>query len=400
MPPSRILVVEDEGIIALNLREQLLSLGYDVPPAVASGEQALRHIDASPPDLILMDINLKGTLDGIATATRIPAALGIPLIYLTAYSSDATLSRAAATNPYGYLLKPFSARELHAMIQVSLARCRTDRATANDMELRLRTRKMDALRELAGGVADEVSDLLTVLYEQLDVLGHRAIGDPALLQPIQEAFSLAIEKEGLMRQMRDFAGRSTLTPASVKPREFVNALLPRLGIIVGDGVSIRLHCPDDLRPMRIDPGQLGHALANLAQNAREAMEQGGSLTIECQNVALDPGPLRADDTETDRYVLLSVRDTGIGMTGHVIERAFEPFFTTKPAGAASGLGLSLVFGFIRQSGGHISIDSKPGAGTTVRLYLPAAPAETPIVAPQNDASPEPEANDRHLGEWK
>jgi CheY-like chemotaxis protein len=119
MTAPRILVVEDERIIALHLRQRLTDLGYDVPNAVSTGDQALRKIQESPPDLILMDINLKGKLDGIATAAAIPPEYRIPVIYLTAYSSDATLARAVATNPSGYLVKPFSERELHAMIQVT-----------------------------------------------------------------------------------------------------------------------------------------------------------------------------------------------------------------------------------------------------------------------------------------
>jgi len=124
MTAGRILVVEDEAIVALHLRQQLANLGYEVPEAVATGDRALQRIDMSRPDLVLMDIHLKGPLDGIATASRIPPAHRIPVIYLTAYAEEATLARASATNPFGYLLKPFNERELHATIQMALARSR------------------------------------------------------------------------------------------------------------------------------------------------------------------------------------------------------------------------------------------------------------------------------------
>ena len=127
-----------------------------------------------------MDINLKGRLDGIATAAAIRRSYPIPIIYLTAYSADETVARAAATNPHGYLLKPFSDRELHAMIQITLARCRTERASRNEQDQRQQARKMEALSQLAAGMADEVDDLLTVLYGQLEVLGGHAISEPAL----------------------------------------------------------------------------------------------------------------------------------------------------------------------------------------------------------------------------
>src|SRR3954452_9753557 len=142
MTVPRILVVEDERIVALHLRQQLMKLGYEVPAAAASGDQALREIETVRPDLVLMDINIKGELDGIATASRIPRDRHIPVIYLTAYSEDATLVRASATNPYGYLLKPFSERELHAMIQFTLARCRSEQVGLAASDCELQARKM------------------------------------------------------------------------------------------------------------------------------------------------------------------------------------------------------------------------------------------------------------------
>src|SRR5258708_1324964 len=130
-----------------------------------------------------MDLNLKGKLDGIDTVAAIPPAYRIPVIYLTAYSADAMVARAAATNPHGYLLKPFAERELHAMIQVTLARCQAERVSRTEEERRQQTRKMEALSQLAKGMADEVEDLLGVLYDQLEVLGDHAVGEPALAEP-------------------------------------------------------------------------------------------------------------------------------------------------------------------------------------------------------------------------
>jgi signal transduction histidine kinase len=371
MTSARILIVEDERIIALHLRQQLTRLGYDVPNTVSSGDHALRRIEEAQPDLILMDINLKGKLDGIATAAAIRRSYLIPIIYLTAYSADETLARAAATNPQGYLLKPFSERELHAMIQVTLARCQNERASVAAQQRLQQERKMEALCQLAGGIADEVDDLLTALYGQLEVLGRHVVGEPVLAGPIQDAFGEAIEKERLIRRLLEFCGRRKLTPVAVSLQEQMTRVSGRLRRIVGDAIPIRVLLPNDLWQARIDPEQLAHALASLAANARAAMPDGGTLTLEAQNAIINQAS-EENTTEAGRYVLLSVSDTGTGMSHDVVERAFEPFFTTGPSGGGSGLGLSLVFGFVRQSGGHISIDSKPGSGTTVRIYLPAA----------------------------
>jgi CheY-like chemotaxis protein len=153
MHARRILVVENEPIIAVDLTWQLLELGYEVPEPVATGHGVLSTIEETRPDLILMDINIDGEMDGIATASRIPSSYRIPVIYLTAHSDDSTVTRAGATRPYGYLVKPFSGRELHAMIQVTLARCRAELASHAALETRWRSKMM----RLTGQLADEGS---------------------------------------------------------------------------------------------------------------------------------------------------------------------------------------------------------------------------------------------------
>jgi signal transduction histidine kinase len=380
MPAPRILVVEDEAIVALHLRQQLTKLGYEILAPVASGEQALKEVEASRPDLVLMDIHLEGELDGIATAARIPREYGVPVIYLTAYSEEATLARASATNPYGYLLKPFSERELHAMIQMALARCRAERAEREALACRRQTEKMAALGQLAAGVADDFDHLLTVIYSQLEVLGDAALAHPVLAEPIQEAFGEAIEKEKLIRQLLAFSGRQKLTPDAVSIGQLLGSAANQLRAVLGESIQLQTNLPEDIWTARVDDAQLGKALTLLAANARAAMPDGGTLTIEARNSNFEPDQAdAASGVVPGQYVLLTIADTGTGMPDHVLQRAFEPFFSTRPG--ADGLGLSLVYGFARQSGGHISIDSRPGGGTTIRLWLPVAPDPTPGTPP-------------------
>ena len=281
------------------------------------------------------------------------------------------MARAGTTNPYGYLLKPFSERELHAMIQVALARRRSERAADAAEKSRRQTEKMMALGELAASVADDFDQLLGVIYGQLEAVGDRVGAYPELARPIDRAFQEAIEKEKLIRQLLAFSGRQKLTPGSVSVSGLVTDLINELGPALGGSIRIHARLPADLWTARIDPGQLAKALTNIALNARDAMSDGGELTITGQNIDLDQDRTVAGAAlNSGDHVLLTVSDTGSGMPDHVLQRAFEPFFSTKPGG--DGLGLSLVFGFIRQSGGHVSIDSKPGGGTTVRLWVPAA----------------------------
>ena len=183
-----------------------------------------------------------------------------------------------------------------------------------------------------------------------------------------------------------------MTPAAVSVRNLVTKMDAELRRVLGGPATLRLTLPDDLWSAWIDAGPLARALTNLATNAFEAMtvggsQKGGCLTIEARNRVLDQDHADGQaEVAAGRYVLLVVTDTGAGMPRDVLERAFEPFFTTKPDGGGTGLGLSLVFGFIRQSGGHISIDSQLDGGTTVRIYLPAAADQAG--ASENGASSE------------
>jgi len=380
MPAPRILVVEDEPIIAIDLWDQLTRLGYDVPDPVANGDHALRAIEEARPDLILMDINIQGHLDGIATAARIPPAYRIPVIYLTANSEDATVARAGATNPYGYLVKPFAARELHAMLQVTLARCQAERASHAALQERWQSRKMLALGQLAGGVADNINGLLSVIQERLAPADGDAAEHQAGAEPARSLVSDTIENDTLVHQLLALSGRQKLNPVKVSAATCVAKVFDRFYAAAGHSVRTRTYLSDDLWMVQIDAAQFEDALFHLAMNARDAMPRGGDLTIGGQNaiVAGDPTGLSPDVTP-GQYVLMAISDTGFGMPEHVIERAFEPFFTTKQDG--DGLGLSLVFGFIRQSGGHISIDSEPGRGTTVRLWLPTAVSDANTARP-------------------
>jgi signal transduction histidine kinase len=371
MPAPRILVVEDESVVALDLWDQLTKLGYDVPDPVANGDHALRAIEDQRPDLILMDINIEGHLDGIATAARIPPSYRIPIIYLTARSEDAAVARAGATNAYGYLLKPFSERELHAVLRLTLARCQAERTSHAALRERWQTRKMLALGQLAGGVADHVNGLLSVIQGRLSPPIGRTADHPSIPDLVQTVVSETIENDQLVPRLLALSGRQKLTPVKVSVASAIANVLARFDAEAGHSVRLRTYLPDNLWMLHIDAARFEDALLHLVMNAHDAMPHDGSLTIGGQNamVARDRAGASPEVTPGN-YVLRAITDSGSGMPEHVIDRAFEPFFTTKRDGG--GLGLSIVFGFVRQSGGHISIDSEPGRGTTVRLWLPAA----------------------------
>jgi PAS domain S-box-containing protein len=626
--PTRILVVEDERIVAHNMRQQLMRLGYDVPAVAVTGEQALALCRETQPEIVLMDIHIPGPMDGIETASRLNRDSNAAIIYLTAHSEESTVLRARDTRPYGYLLKPFSERELHATIQMALGRreadhdareaserlaialdaadmgswqldlgtrllvcggragpifglpegkvaiaveeffervhaqdrpavaaafdrvvkdaapCRSEfrldlarqpprrvktafnrlprRATKTDriagvvqdvtaerakdeelerrmallkktgetlakiveasplalvvvggddridvwnpaaeriygvpaakaigrpwpeiaeqmprvpdiarpnrapepadgglqameirrrrpdgremvlrtsaailgdakdggvlmiaddvtqrlqLEARLRqSQKMEAIGQLTSGIAHDFNNLLSIILGNLELLMDTIGSDQALREIAVGALGAAERGAGLTHRLLAYARQQQLSPRAVEPGGLVRDLVLILRRLLEESIEIETVAAPDLWLIGIDANQLENALVNLAINARDAMPEGGRLTVAVENAVLDEDYAGSHaDVKPGAYVCLSVTDTGVGMSREVAERATEPFFTTKPMGRGTGLGLSMVYGFVKQSGGHLAIYSEPGRGTTVRLYLPRLP---------------------------
>jgi PAS domain S-box-containing protein len=241
--------------------------------------------------------------------------------------------------------------------------------------------KLEAVGQLTGGIAHDFNNLLTVIVCNLDLLKELPKVPPAAIQSIDLALNAALRGADLTRQLVGFARRQSLVPQSLNLNQRVTATVDLLQRTLGEQIEIKLVLAPDLWPAMADPSQFESALVNLAINARDAMDRSGRLTIETANTHLDADYTHAHvDATVGDYVLLCVSDTGSGMTPEVLARAFEPFFTTKTH-RGSGLGLSMVYGFARQSRGHVKIYSEPGHGTTVRLYLPRAAANAAVAAP-------------------
>jgi PAS domain S-box-containing protein len=240
-----------------------------------------------------------------------------------------------------------------------------------EQELR-HAQKMEAVGQLTGGIAHDFNNLLTVILGNLEMLEMR-LHDRRQLELVTEARETAEHGAQLTARLLAFGRRQPLQPQLTDVGRLLGELTPLLRRTLGETITVRSRSDTDLREVLVDPPQLQNAILNLAINARDAMPSGGRLTITAENAELDPDFARLHpEVREGRYVLVAVTDTGVGMSNEVQERAFEPFFTTKQVGSGSGLGLSMVYGFAKQSGGHASIYSEPGHGTTVRLYLPQA----------------------------
>jgi len=251
-------------------------------------------------------------------------------------------------------------------------------------EERLRqAQRMEAMGQLTGGVAHDFNNLLAVVLGNLRLIEEGNRDRPDLVELIQDALDATRSGVELTRRLLAFGRAQPLHPEATDIRELVLTMSRLLGRMLGEGITIRLTLAPDLWNVQIDRSQLEASLLNLAINARDAIVGSGRLDLAVSNVVLDAADAEADlDARPGRYVALSVTDDGVGMTADAQQRAVQPFFTTKPAGQGSGLGLSMVYGFVRQSGGHLKIESELGRGTNVTLYFPAMPSMADDAGPR------------------
>ncbi len=250
--------------------------------------------------------------------------------------------------------------------------------------------KMQAIGQLTGGIAHDFNNLLTVILGNLELARGRLSADPAMRARIERATWAAQRGAALTAQLLAVARKQPLAPASIDLAGSMPELVPLLRRTLGADIEIGYVADEGLWPALADPAQLENAVLNLALNARDAMPDGGRLTIEMRNQVLDGRYAAAHhEVAAGDYAMLAVSDTGHGMPPAVLARVFEPFFTTKPDGKGTGLGLPMVFGFVKQSGGHVKITSEVGRGTTVRLYLPRAAAAAPVPRPIAGAASAP-----------
>jgi two-component system cell cycle sensor histidine kinase/response regulator CckA len=447
-------------------------------------EQALE----TKPDLILMDIKLKGAMDGIAAASAINDAFDVPIVYLTAYADDATLERAKITGPFGYILKPFNDRELHTTIEMAIYRHRADKLVRqserkyhalfenskdaifiaevggpivdgnrsfletfcyenreisgmdiaglcsdatdvhafldsllsegsvkdfpmtlkrkdgktlecliNAVELRnadgvrsgyqgsvrdvteermleaqLRhTQKIEAVGTLASGIAHDFNNILTTIMGYAGLLRLKT-SDPSLQQYADHIVSACEKATSVTKGLLVFSRKQTLKKATINLNKVIEKFETFLGRVLRDDIVLNIEFQDKELLIFADQDQIEQVIMNLVTNARDAMPRGGMITISTEGVLIEEND-RYNETfgMIGKFARLRITDTGIGIKKHVAEKIFDPFFTTKDAGKGTGLGLSITHRIIKRHDGFITLESKPGIGTSFDVLFPA-----------------------------
>jgi len=260
-----------------------------------------------------------------------------------------------------------------------------------DEQLR-QSQKMEVVGQLTGGIAHDFNNLLTIIMGSLELLQRgMANAEPKVTRRIDAAMEGARRAAALTHRLLAFARRQPLEPKAIEPNRLVAGMSDMLHRVLGEPIALKFVSAAGVWRVQADVNQLENSILNLAVNARDAMPQGGHLTIETQNIFLDETYTKTNaDVVPGEYVMIAVTDTGTGMTPEIREKVFEPFFTTKPQGHGTGLGLAQVYGFIKQSNGHVMIYSEPGQGTSVKLYLPrlhgAVAEDTRAAAPVHESA--------------
>ena len=433
MNTTQILVVEDENIVAKDIQNRLSRFGYEVTAVASSGEEALEKAAEFRPDLVLMDIMLRGKMDGTETAGKMRKQFNVPVVYLTAYADDATLHRARTTEPFGYILKPFEEQALHTTIEMALYKHRAEEAlrrARDELEVRveertadlkaanrrlqqeveerkraedalqkskaqlLQAQKMEAVGRLAGGVAHDFNNQMGVVTGYLDMALEDLPEDHPIHQWLLQIAEAVDRASGLTTQLLLFSSQQPMDRKPMDLNQQVRGLIKMLGRLLGEDLAIDTRLEEGLWKATADAVNMDQVVTNLAVNARDAMPGGGTLKIETKNVTVDGAYCQQHlGARPGRFVRLALSDTGTGMDAEVVSHLFEPFFTTKGLGKGTGLGLSVVYGIVQSHEGWITVESQPGKGSRFEIYLPAL-SEDQAFRPEVDF---PVASEQVLG---
>ncbi|MEO6581397.1 MAG: PAS domain S-box protein [Sphingomicrobium sp.] len=291
---------------------------------------------------------------------------------------NARLYQAAQKELADRMLAEAALREFNETLE---ARVKQEVDRRSEVEEALRqSQKMETVGQLTGGIAHDFNNLLQIVNGNLDILRNKIPEESTQLRRYAERAMVGAERAATLTQrLLAFSRRQPLAPKPIDVNKLVAGMSELLHRTLGETIEVEAVLAPRLWPVEADPNQLENTIINLAINARDAMAEGGKLTIETQNTHLDEGyAAKHPEVSRGQYVVMCITDTGIGMDADTIDRAIEPFYTTKEVGRGTGLGLSMVYGFVKQTGGHLKIYSEPGEGTTVKIYLPRLVGEVPV----------------------
>ncbi len=383
MAPARIMIVEDNTMVARDLRDCLEELGYEVACTRASGAESIDSAEALRPDAVIMDIHLRGEMDGIEAAEQIHARCKIPVVFLSAFSDRELLERAKRVGSFGYMIKPFEERELYAMLETALYKAKAEQQRAR-LEVRLRqAEKAEGLRVMAGSIAHNFNNMLQAALNYLEMAHEELPAGSGVEKSVQGAVDSVVRAAEMSTRMLRYVGQGETAKRDTNLSKLVEDASDLLRSSMRGEISLSMDLAHEDAAVHADPGQVHQVIVHLFNNAVEAVgDEPGTVTIATRVVALNRGELEDaflhEDLPAGDYAVLEVTDTGCGIDQETSAKVFDPFFSTKFTGR--GLGLADALGIVRGHGGSIAIDSEPGKGTIIRVLFPVVERIEAVVA--------------------
>jgi len=394
MNPIQILVVEDEVIVAQDLAGRLTKLGYAVTATVSSGEEAIQKAIENPPDLVLMDIVLKGDMDGVTAAEKIRTNRNVPTVFLTAYADDQTLQRAKLTDPFGYIIKPFQQHDLRVAIEIALHRHEIETKMRESLKAAEAVResveeKSHRQNQYISMAAHELRNPLNAILISAELLDRTRSSDESQVRTLRLVHSATQKMNQLIDDMlfmgRAEAGQLKCNPLPINLVEFCQDLLAQLQL--GNEAKHKLTLiPSDVTSAILDQQLLHGIISNLIVNAIKYSPNGGQVTLELEYRQAGEGEKKAIFCLSPQclfpnsrfsninfpLLILRIRDEGIGIPETEVGKIFEMFYRCKNTGKikGNGLGLTIVKKAVELQGGAIACESKMGVGTTFTVALP------------------------------
>ena len=388
MPTSlKVLIVEDSRASVATVIDELERGGFEVSHAQVETAEELRAALASDDwNVVLANYSMPRISPPEALKVLRAAGRELPFIILSDISGEETAVAAIRAGAHDFLVKS-RLSQLPAAIERALAdiQARRDRDRL-DADVQ-QTRKMEALGRLAGGVAHDFNNLLTAILGYGALVLEQVGRDTSTGRDVSQILASAQKASTLSRQLLAFSHNQVFTSVPLNLNTVIYDVEPRLRVLAGEAVTLAVRLEPALHWVLADTAQIEQALFNVIANARDAMPEGGVITIETRNSGtVEDGALVRPNTLAGAYAVLSVHDTGTGMPPEIRARMFEPFFTTKEKGLGTGLGLAAVYGITRQLGGFIRVESEPGKGTTLQIFLPQTPRPSDVAPPKPETA--------------
>jgi signal transduction histidine kinase len=381
MPNHKIMIVEDEEIVAADIQASVEQMGYSVCAKALSGLEAIEKANLTRPDLILMDIMLKGSMDGIEAATQIKKLYKIPVIYLTAFGEDGILQRAKVAEPYGYITKPFRDRDLQIAIEISIYKNQAEAEKAVLEAQNRQLQKAESLGRMASAIVHHFNNMLQAIMGNMQMAIRQLPQDSGSVKNMTAAMQAAREAEAITNQTMTYLGDTSDKPEPLDLCDLCRLGLPLLQAAIPKNVILETDLPSRGPTITANVNQMQQVLTNLVTNAWEAVGDGqGIIYLRVKTVSAADIPSIHSPTDwqpqDSLYGCLEVTDTGSGIAESDIENLFDPIFSSKFIGR--GLGLSVVLGIAKAHHGAVAVQSELGQGSTFSVFLPAS-AENVVV---------------------